>query len=102
MQPARCLSTVCYVFAVSLLLSINPSFASSQSGDAYQRGNLALQKHDLNAAIAAFTEMQQIDPLNASGYTGRGIALKLKGDYAKSISDYKEAVRLLSKNPEGP
>jgi tetratricopeptide (TPR) repeat protein len=61
-----------------------------------------MQKRDYNGAIAAFTEALQLHPREASAYTGRGIAFKLKGDYPKAIADYTEAIRLLPKQGEGP
>lgn len=101
MQPARFASAKRCLCVGSVILCAINRLAADQAGDAYQRGTLAMQKRDFNAAVAAFTEMLQLNPMNASAYTGRGIAFKLKGDYGKAIADYKDAVRLLPKDSEG-
>jgi tetratricopeptide (TPR) repeat protein len=98
MHPARFVSAKCYLISAGVLLFAASTFATDEPSDAYQRGSLAMQKRD----FAAFTQALQLDPMNASALTGRGIASKLKGDYAKAIADYNEAFGLLPKQTEAP
>src|SRR5205085_2284090 len=81
----------------------SPVHAKSARGDrsgdaAYPGGSLAMQKRDFNPA---FTEVLQLTPMDVSAYTCRVNAFKLKGQYAKTVSHYKDAVRLLPKRSEG-
>ena len=101
MQPAHFASARRAVLALAALVFTSIALAADEAGEAYDRGERAMQKRDFDTAITAFTQVLQLQPTNASAYTGRGIAYKLKGNYAKAIADYSEAVRLLPKATEG-
>jgi tetratricopeptide (TPR) repeat protein len=59
-----------------------------------ERGEQALDKEDLDSAIAYFNAAIVTDPKNAVAYSRRGLAYGKKGDDVQAIADYTEAVRL--------
>jgi tetratricopeptide (TPR) repeat protein len=60
----------------------------------YEQGRAALDRDDLDLAIACFREAIRLDPRYDGGYTGRGLALLKQFSFQKAIADFSEAIRL--------
>ena len=65
MSPCKC-----WAAALVAVLLLTPVAASADpAAEAYQKGRACFDKHDYDAAIAAFTEVIRLDPKNAKGFT---------------------------------
>ena len=62
---------------------------------AHERGLAALNKGDLDTAIAEFTTAIANDPKNPFSYIRRGTAYEKKGDAASAIGDYRNVLKLV-------
>jgi tetratricopeptide (TPR) repeat protein len=62
------------------------------------RGWAALQKNELDKAIADFTEVIRLEPNNAAAFNNRGSAWSEKKEHDKAIADFSEAIRLEPRN----
>lgn len=58
------------------------------------------EDEDLNAVIVNCTEDIRLDPKNALAYNNRGVAKSDLGNHYGAISDYTEAIRLNSNDPD--
>ena len=58
-----------------------------------ERGYASLQKQDLAAAVADYTEVIRLNP-DASADINRGVALDRRGELDKAILDFNEAIRM--------
>jgi tetratricopeptide (TPR) repeat protein len=61
----------------------------------YAKGKAALDKGDLDTAIAQLTTAVADDPKNPFPYIRRGEAYERKGDAAEAISDYRTVLKLV-------
>ncbi len=61
---------------------------------AFEKGVLAFQNGNFDAAIVAYTEAIRLDPKNAEAYCNRSRAYARKGDFDKAFADCNEALRL--------
>ena len=72
----------------------------SRKGDAYRiRGDMYLDKGDLNKAIADYTSLISLAPDNFRAYFNRGHALFFKQEWEKASADYTDAIRIIKKRP---
>ena len=62
----------------------------------YEQGKAALDRDDLDLAIACFREAIRLDPGYDGGYSGRGLAWLKKFCFPEAIADFSEAIRLNS------
>ena len=62
----------------------------------YEQGRAALDRDDLDLAIACFREAIRLDPGCDAGFTGHGLALLKKFCFSEAIADFSEAIRLSS------
>ncbi len=76
-----------------------PPRTVSAAEEQYQKGLRALQRNDLTAAIAAFTEAVRLEPKFAAAYGWRGVCYFRKGDRQTALADFDEAISL---NPDDP
>jgi tetratricopeptide (TPR) repeat protein len=60
----------------------------------YEQGKAALDRDDLDLAIACFGEAIRLDPGYDGGYSGRGLAWLKKFCFPEAIADFSEAIRL--------
>jgi tetratricopeptide (TPR) repeat protein len=60
----------------------------------YEQGKTALDRDDLDLAIACFREAIRLDPGCDAGFTGHGLALLKKFCFSEAIADFSEAIRL--------
>ena len=60
----------------------------------FQQGFVALQKHDGDVAIAAFTKAIQFNPRDALAYVNRGLAYSRAGDFRQARSDFSRALEV--------
>jgi tetratricopeptide (TPR) repeat protein len=60
----------------------------------YNRGNIQYRRGILDAAIADFTEVIEINPNHAKAYNDRGNARDDKGDRAGAIADQDRAIEI--------
>jgi tetratricopeptide (TPR) repeat protein len=60
----------------------------------YEQGRAALDRDDLDLAIACFREAIRLDPRYDGGHTGRGLALLKQFSFQEAIADFSEAIRL--------
>jgi tetratricopeptide (TPR) repeat protein len=63
-----------------------------------QRGSMYRRQQKYELALADFDQAIRYDPKSASGYTGRGNALRLLGRLDESIAAHSEAIRLEPNN----
>ena len=80
------------VLARTLLRPLNSSPRAQR--EANSRGQDSIEKKDYDAAIAAFTDVIQVDLNDAHAYYGRGLALSAKKRYGKAIVDFAVAIRI--------
>jgi tetratricopeptide (TPR) repeat protein len=73
---------------------------STPADDALHRGHAAMNKDDIDAAIAAFSEAIRLDPKSAEAYLARGWAYSEKDEAEKAIADYSQAIRIEPNNAE--
>ena len=64
------------------------------------RGQEAMDKDDLDAAIAAYSEAIKLDPKRTAAYLSRGWAYSEREEFEKAIADYNQAIRLDPKDAE--
>jgi serine/threonine protein kinase/Flp pilus assembly protein TadD len=69
----------------------------NQAQDFYSQGYEKHRKHDIDGAIADYTEAIRLNPQFIDAYYWRGIAKRSKKDSDGAIADYTEAIRL---NPQ--
>lgn len=67
--------------------------------DHFERGVAALQKDDINQAIAEFSEAVQLAPRFAPAFAHRGRCFRLKGDLQTAREDLNKAVQLGPPDP---
>jgi tetratricopeptide (TPR) repeat protein len=60
----------------------------------YEQGKAALDRDDVDLALACFREAIRLDPGYDGGFTGRGLGLLKKLCFAEAIADFSEAIRL--------
>jgi tetratricopeptide (TPR) repeat protein len=60
----------------------------------YEQGKAALDRDDLDLAIACFREAIRLDPGFDGGFSGRGLALLKKFCFTEAIADFSDAIRL--------
>ena len=65
-----------------------------QAAVRFQQGLVALQKHDGDVAIAAFTKAIQFNPRDALAYVNRGLAYSRAGDFRQARSDFSRALEV--------
>lgn len=65
---------------VGILLLANAAAGADAAKEAYQKGVACLEKKELNAAIAAFTEAIRLNPKDAVAYCGRAGAYFQQGE----------------------
>ena len=65
-----------------------------QAAVRFQQGLVALQEHDDNGAIAAFTKAIQFNPRDALAYVNRGLAYSRAGDFRQARSDFSRALEV--------
>jgi len=89
------------LFTFLALVSVLPSFffgvPSREKRDlanAFERGQGALDREDLDSAIANFTAVTTGDPKHVLAYYCRGNAYDMKGQTEEAIADYSEAIRV--------
>ena len=58
------------------------------------RSAALMEKHDLDRAIADFTDAIRLDPNDADAYYARGLAFSTNGDRDHAVADLSEAVQL--------
>jgi Tfp pilus assembly protein PilF len=68
---------------------------SCQANHALQRGAMAMEAQDLDAAITHFTKAIEIDPNFAEAYNQRAIARYLAEQWDESIADCQRTVELM-------
>jgi tetratricopeptide (TPR) repeat protein len=88
MNTFKCWAVV--LIAVFLLPNVGAS--ANPAKEAYQKGKACLEKKDLDAAIAAFTEAIRLDPKFAEAYSYRGLVYAAKGEHDKAIAACTEAI----------
>jgi uncharacterized protein (TIGR03067 family) len=76
-----------------LVVTANIAWAGPED-NALRRGTEALNRGELDAAVAALTEALRLDPKAATALCYRGLAYKDKGLPDKALADFDEAVRL--------
>jgi len=86
--------------AAALLFLLPIAARAEEAKDAMQRGRVALQKGDLDGAIAAFTAAIRLDPKLTAAYLTRGWVYGEKGEFQKAIADYDQAINLDPKSAE--
>jgi tetratricopeptide (TPR) repeat protein len=86
--------------AVACLSAFAGVACGGSAEDALHRGQAAMDKDDLGAAIAAFSEAIKLDPKLAAAYVARGWAYAEQEEYEKAIADYSQAMRLEPRNAE--
>ncbi len=59
-----------------------------------------LKQGDLNAAIATYSEVLEIDSNHVKAVSGRAAAYFLRGDHADAAQDYERAINLAPNNPD--
>ncbi len=59
-----------------------------------QRGLALLQAGDSASAVAAFTQVIQIDPRHSGAYNSRGLARQKLGDFTGALIDFTSAIML--------
>jgi Tfp pilus assembly protein PilF len=65
-----------------------------QAAVRFQQGLVALQEHDGDVAIAAFTKAIQFNPRDALAYVNRGLAYSRAGDFRQARSDFSRALEV--------
>ena len=66
----------------------------SKSADPFSNGVEALNQHDYDSAIVAFSDAIHLNPNSAEAYFNRGSAYNGKHDQDKAITDFNAALRL--------
>jgi Flp pilus assembly protein TadD/uncharacterized protein YcfL len=64
------------------------------------RGQAYCRQHRLDEAVADFTTALRLDPMSVEPYRLRGMARRLKGEFALALDDLNAALNLESKNAE--
>jgi tetratricopeptide (TPR) repeat protein len=64
------------------------------------RAAAAIDKNDLEQAIADFTAAIRLNADDAAAYYARGLAFSTNGDRARAVADLTEAVRITPYVPE--
>ena len=84
------------VLAVLFLLSCASTriWAADQNQPLHAEGEAALRAGDLETAIARYSEIIKADPRDTFAYNSRGVAYRLRKEYAKAVADFTEAIRL--------
>jgi tetratricopeptide (TPR) repeat protein len=70
--------------------------------DALSRGDSLVQKGELDAALAAYTEAIRLDPKDAAAHYERGKVYEQKGEKAKAEEDLDRAKKLGHVPPPEP
>jgi len=91
--PSR---TVCGVVLLSLAMAAQSGciIGHELAGVHVNQGQRALEKHDLDAALAEFQEAVKLDPQFAEAHFQLGLVQKQKGDLPEAAESLQEAVRL--------
>ena len=63
-------------------------------------GQAAMDKDDLEAAIAAFSQAIKLDPKLTAAYVSRGWAYSERDEDEKAIADFSQVIRLDPKDAE--
>ncbi len=64
----------------------------------YERGNFLVLLGEVEAAIKAYSDAIEMDPLYSVAYTNRGILYGYKGEYDLAIKDFNMAIELNPNN----
>ena len=67
---------------------------TSPAAEPHKKGVEAFEQGQIDAAVAFFSRSIELDPKFAPAYCDRGLAMVLKGDFDKAMSDLNTAVKL--------
>lgn len=90
--PAPAKETVQEQPSVRALPSISPT-----SQEWTQKGLAAYQQFDYDAAIAAYDKAIELDKNNYNAFSGKGVALAMRGNAVSSKADAEEGIQLIKK-----
>ncbi|MEO6876719.1 MAG: tetratricopeptide repeat protein [Opitutaceae bacterium] len=94
------ISPLLRLLLTGLLIAAGGSLArASDATDAVAKGNEAIARRDVDAAIASFSTAIQLNPKDPAALYYRGMAYDMKGDTARSIVDFSASIAL---NPGSP
>ena len=82
---------------IAILLLPGLAASADPAEEAYQKGLSCFDRHEYDAAIAAFTEAIRLRFKPAVSYCARGIVYEQQGQHDKAIADYTESIRLDAK-----
>ena len=80
--------------ALMLGLQYLPLQAQDAASVAYNNGQAAFEKGDLDTAIADTSQAIALEPNVPLGYESRGFMREMKGDLDGAIAEFREALRL--------
>jgi tetratricopeptide (TPR) repeat protein len=84
---------LCLAFSLATALAENrPTENSDKSDDA--KASAAFLAGDYDAAISLYTEVIKANPKAELAYNGRALAYKGKGETARALADFDQAIRL--------
>src|ERR1700737_1106198 len=85
-----------------LLLFLSAAWSEAQgpvtAEDYFNRGLARQRNHDLDGAIADYTQAIALNPKLARAYNNRGVARRDKGEFDSAIADHSEAIVLNPNN----
>lgn len=84
---------LCFAISLATALAENPPAENSDKSDD-AKASAAFLAGDYDAAISLYTEVIEANPKAALAYNGRALAYRGKGETAKALADFDEAVRL--------
>lgn len=97
MTLLRSMMTRC--LPILLLASLSGCIAEGPRAQIHvSRGDTALSRNDLQAALAEFREAVKLDPLLADAHTKLGLTYKATGELEKAADSLESAVRLDPQN----
>src|SRR6202040_3175618 len=84
---------------LGLVFSLATAFAENRSAENADKSDdakasAAFLAGDYDAAISLYTEVIKANPKAALAYNGRALAYRQKGETARALADFDQAIRL--------